>query len=293
VTDAPPTEPTPAPEETTPVEFHKPKPVHNWRELLTEIGVVVIGVCIALSAEQAVEWWRWRGQVREARGVIATEMTQNLVGAVIRLRTQGCIERRLDALTDILDAASRSGTLPPVGDIGQPPPRQWRSGSWESVVAAETATHFPRQELARLADLYQLVARMEGMTQFNLQAWSELYAMIGPGRRLNPASEADLRKALSLARATSRSYASQAITLTVRAQALGLPFSADDLKQIAIAKKRSMVTPNSRALPNPISAICGPIGAVPPRYGQAQLAVVPALSDRALKTLLDFGSSPP
>jgi hypothetical protein len=45
------------------VEFHKPKPVHNWRELLTEIGVVVIGVCIALAAEQAVEWWHWRGRL--------------------------------------------------------------------------------------------------------------------------------------------------------------------------------------------------------------------------------------
>jgi hypothetical protein len=57
-----------------------------------------------------------RGQVAEAREVIATEMAQNLVGAVIRLRTEGCIERRLDALTDIVDAASRNGQLPPVGE---------------------------------------------------------------------------------------------------------------------------------------------------------------------------------
>jgi len=275
------------------VEFHKPKPVHNWRELLTEIGVVVIGVCIALAAEQAVEWWHWRGQVAEARGVIATEMAQNLVGAVIRLRTQGCIERRLDALTDIVDGASRSGQLPPVGDIGQPPLRQWRSGAWESLVAAETATHFPRQQLANMASLYQLVVRMEGLTQLDLQAWNALYPMIGPGRRLDPTSEAELRKALSLARATSRSYASQAITLIVRTQALGLPFNTDDLKQIANAQQRSMATPNSRALPNPITAICGPIGAVPQRYGQAQLAVVPALTDQALKTLPDFGPAAP
>lgn len=32
---------TPPPQEQ-PMEIHKPKPVHNWRELLTEIGVVVI-----------------------------------------------------------------------------------------------------------------------------------------------------------------------------------------------------------------------------------------------------------
>ena len=56
------------------MEIHKPKPVHNWRELLTEIGVVVIGVCIALAAEQTVEWLRWRSHVAEARAVIATEL---------------------------------------------------------------------------------------------------------------------------------------------------------------------------------------------------------------------------
>ena len=37
--------------EDPPMEIHKPKPVHNWRELLTEIGVVVIGILIALSLE--------------------------------------------------------------------------------------------------------------------------------------------------------------------------------------------------------------------------------------------------
>ena len=34
-------EPAPPPPEEAPMEIHKPKPVHNWRELLTEIGVVV------------------------------------------------------------------------------------------------------------------------------------------------------------------------------------------------------------------------------------------------------------
>jgi N-acyl homoserine lactone hydrolase len=43
----------PLPEEP-PMEIHKPKPVHSWRELLTEIGVVAIGVAIALAALPAL-----------------------------------------------------------------------------------------------------------------------------------------------------------------------------------------------------------------------------------------------
>jgi len=294
MSDASSAEIPPAAPEQTPkephVEIHKPKPVHNWRELLTEIGVVVIGVCIALSAEQAVEWWHWRGQVAEAREVIATEMAQNLVGAIARLRTQGCIERRLDALSDILDAASRSGTLPPVGDIGQPPPRQWRSGAWESLVAAETATHFPRQQLSDLASLYQLVERMENYSQLSLQSWSYLYAMVGPGRQLDAASGADLRKALSLARATSRTYASMGMTLILRSRTLRLSFSGEDLKHIADARTGPLAALPSAAGFGPISALCDPLGAVPPRYGQSQFPLVPAFSDQALKTLPDFGA---
>ena len=135
--------------------------------------------------------------------VIATEMSYNLEGAIWRMRTINCVEQRLDTLAKILDDASRSGSLPPVGYIWQSPRHMWRSGAWESVVAAETATHFPRQQLAGLASLYQLVERMESYSQLNLETWGNVYALVGPGRRLDPASEAELRKALSVARATN------------------------------------------------------------------------------------------
>lgn len=34
---------------------HKSHPIHDWREFLKEIGIIVIGVLIALAAEQGVE----------------------------------------------------------------------------------------------------------------------------------------------------------------------------------------------------------------------------------------------
>jgi hypothetical protein len=29
------------------MEIHKPKPIHNWREFLKEVGIIVPGVCFA------------------------------------------------------------------------------------------------------------------------------------------------------------------------------------------------------------------------------------------------------
>ncbi|MDQ2764026.1 MAG: hypothetical protein M3Y22_11270 [Pseudomonadota bacterium] len=46
--------PVPTPEEPA-VDIHKPKPVHSWREFLSEIGIVVCGIVIALTGEQVVE----------------------------------------------------------------------------------------------------------------------------------------------------------------------------------------------------------------------------------------------
>jgi hypothetical protein len=46
--------------------LHKPKSVHGMRELAIEIGVIVIGVVIAIGLEQAVEVIRrhpWIGGV--------------------------------------------------------------------------------------------------------------------------------------------------------------------------------------------------------------------------------------
>ena len=37
------------------MHFHLPKPLHGWREFAGEVGIIVIGVLIALGAEQVVE----------------------------------------------------------------------------------------------------------------------------------------------------------------------------------------------------------------------------------------------
>ena len=77
------------------MEIHKPKPIHNWRDFLKEVGTIVLGVCIALSAEQAVEWFHWRAQVQEARETIASEMSRNISFAIYRTRLVRCVEQRL------------------------------------------------------------------------------------------------------------------------------------------------------------------------------------------------------
>lgn len=274
------------------MEIHKPKPWHNWREFMKELGTIALGVCIALAAEQAVEWWHWRGQIGEARSLIATEMSLNMRLTISRMRTAACTERRLDELAGIVDAAAKSGNISPVGDFAMPPRGYWRNGSWESVVASQAATHFPRQQLADFTSAYKMVATLEDRSNQEVVAWDSLYTLVGPGRRLDSASEARLREALSHARTVNRLMAIMAVQLMNRVNALGLPYSPDDLERIAESRRSGLIEPvGNLGTGGAAGAICAPLGKVPPLYGQGSFNGITPLLDNAEKSIPDFSKA--
>jgi hypothetical protein len=68
--------------------FHPTKPVPLLggaseltlprREFPEKIGTIVIGVLIALGAEQAVDWWHVQGEIRELHVIAPTGRRANL-----------------------------------------------------------------------------------------------------------------------------------------------------------------------------------------------------------------------
>jgi hypothetical protein len=259
------------------MDVHKPKPVRSWRELLTEIGVIVLSVCIALTAEQAVEWLHWRNEVTQARINIAAELGRNMLVSVNRVRTAQCTEQRLDILAGIVDAASRTGTLPPVGEFGRPATSAWPDETWQSVLASQTATHFSDKELALLGGAYGQIQRQGIRTRDEMLAWSHLYTMVGPGRRLDPASESVLRVALSEARYMNRSTSLVSGQIVRQIETLNLPFDAATRREIEDALHGPMRQ----------AYVCAPMETeAPATYGQGQ-------SRSYVYTLRDWLKYPP
>ena len=60
------------------MHIHLPKPIHGWREFCNEVGIIVIGVLLALGAEQVVERLSWRAEVREASEDLHVELQDSL-----------------------------------------------------------------------------------------------------------------------------------------------------------------------------------------------------------------------
>jgi predicted nucleic acid-binding protein len=167
----------------------------------------------------------------------------------------------------------------------------WRHAVWESVVASQAAAHFSRQELANLADVYNLVQRGEAISGAELDAWSDLSTMVGPGRRLDPASEAELRRALSRARTYNRTLTAISSILMAQARGLKLPFSTSDLGLID-ANRRTSLSQDAATPSNPYPMnLCGPIGAAAAHYGQSTLGTLPKFLDGSGKQLEGYTAS--
>lgn len=238
------------------MDIHKPKPVHNLREFLSEISVIVCGILIALVGEQIVERLEWRHKVAEAREGVAHELGEDFGQAQMRLRAYDCVERRLNEIAAVVDDAARTGRLPPLGLPGQPPNFTWDSGVWRSVVAAQTSTHMPRADLKAYSDIYEFIGRIDAHSSDEMQAWSKIYQLAGPGRRFNDAEAAAFRDAVGRARLDNRFIGLAAVRSRQIADAWKTPYDADEFHQYA---------------DRPLStvAICQPIDATPARdYSQ-------------------------
>jgi hypothetical protein len=136
------------------MDIHKPKPIHSWRELLTEIGVIVIGVAIALAGEQAVEKLRDHSRTAEARASIREEIARNLGRMNVRQAVEPCMGKRLDEV-DGLIAASAAGKLPQeVLWIGLPTVENMFDSTYKATMQSGITSLFGYREQKVYANLY-------------------------------------------------------------------------------------------------------------------------------------------
>lgn len=100
------------------MHIHLPKPLHSWREFLGEIGIIFIGVLLAIGAEQTIETLHHRSQVHDAIAKLHAESVENRSGLeanVIGLQqSQASVKTDLAALGDC-SRASDPTRLVPIG----------------------------------------------------------------------------------------------------------------------------------------------------------------------------------
>ncbi|THD65261.1 hypothetical protein [Phenylobacterium sp.] len=170
------------------MDIHKPKPWHGWRELLKEIGTIVIGVLVAIAFEQAVEWLHWRHKLADADAAVRFELhDDDLPQAYARIVVRGCLEMRLDALTAGLAADQPREAFSRLVQGYNPPFRTWDMNAWQAMVSSDVLTRLTAEEALHRSQAYNLVPPLGAINVRERQDATDLEALDPKPGALTPA----------------------------------------------------------------------------------------------------------
>lgn len=149
------------------MHFHLPKPLHGWREFVGEIAIIVVGVLIALGAEQLVEEWHDRDRVDRAIEALRSEtLDHDFASAEIEMATP-CIFAQIDAIAALITAGNgaplqrftdRSNDG---GFVIRIPIRVYSDATWQSVNSSDTLRRLDPERAQSLAIYFEQVTQQQ------------------------------------------------------------------------------------------------------------------------------------
>ena len=125
------------------MHFHLPKPLHGWRAFVGEVGIIVVGVLIALGAEQVVESFHEREDVAQLRAALRSELADGRARWEHMRAQDRCTQQRLDALGKWVATAPPSATL---RRAYRPFLWNMHSSAWDLAKTSPAAAHIPLKE---------------------------------------------------------------------------------------------------------------------------------------------------
>jgi hypothetical protein len=226
------------------MHFHLPKPLHGWREFAGEVGIIVLGVLIALTAEQIVGTLHWRNEVVDARSALDREIAYDLGAVQKRQEEAPCIDRRLLEIRALLSGRSSGLRSVPRTPLGQPQLWRPRTDVWQAAVGGQVAEHIPLATRIGYAELYSRLQWYAQKAEDETDAWSVLAEVDDPGD-LGPEDVAAVRQARSRAQVAADKLNAYLPRIMAAGARLGVKPSAVE---------ETSLTANS------LKALCAPLG---------------------------------
>jgi hypothetical protein len=169
----------PAVEAEGEMHLHRPKPLHGARELLTEIGVIVVGIIIALGLEQAVVSFHEGRITAEARDEVRAEVRENLWWVERREAGEACIGQRLAQIGDLLDRARHRRPYAAAQRVSQGIFAKVTSIRWEANAQAGRASLFTHEEQRYFGNMYYTTDLFSRTQDKEEDVWADMSTMVG------------------------------------------------------------------------------------------------------------------
>lgn len=155
------------------MKFRFPRPLNGWRVFIGEVGVIVLGILIALAVDQVVADWEWRKQVDVTRSALANEIASSAADAIERIATEDCMRERIGNLAAKLNASAghwaadplklgpsrlQAFTKPSIPVAYRAPVRYWTADAWDTAKATGTINQMSNEELTSYESVYASIA---------------------------------------------------------------------------------------------------------------------------------------
>lgn len=211
------------------------KPPTGWADFITEIVIVVLGVFLALGAQETVNAWKERNELTEFQSAVDQEIAENLAAYEMRVKQSDCAKDRLDQL-DAWQRAWRDGAGPAMlGRIRRPIGYTTSQYVWESG-STSNLKEMPLDQRLSYAAIYANFQTYENLRLREAAAWQSIYGY---------------DQAVSLSGPEVNQL--RGLILTVRALSWSIDTNWPALKQLA-AKLR--IAPGPSDLDSSARAIC-------------------------------------
>jgi len=139
-----------------------PKPWHDWRNDARELTIVVIGVLIALLAQQVIQNWEWRDKIAAAKAAIRFELLVDDGPQMYqRVVMHPCLVMRLDGMHAAIENGRDLGQIHRLANAYWVDVRTFDTLALEAANTSDVASHMPQDELARFTFPYKRMPLIE------------------------------------------------------------------------------------------------------------------------------------
>ena len=183
------------------MDVHKPKAAHGWWEFLTEVGMIVVGVLIALTAEQAVLRWETAHRMHLAELQVRAELgLDDGPQAAFRDALGPCVASALERIrTTVESGASRADLQTAIGayDLTHP---TWDDNAYRGALASGLTAQMDPAHYESWAYAYAVIPSLDREAERETHDTADLRAISRTGGAITPEERTQvLRAAASLA----------------------------------------------------------------------------------------------
>ena len=167
------------------MHFHLPKPLHGWRAFVGEVAIIVLGVLIALGAEQSVQSVEWQHKVDAAVADMNNELSSgDGPEAYERLILHDCVSTYLESLRLSVEQGDRAKSRKLIEGFWLPN-RTWDSLARDAANTADVAAHMSHERMLQYRIAYEVVPDLQRVADKELGDLGHLRALPASGGELS------------------------------------------------------------------------------------------------------------